>query len=50
MVTDPARTIRASASMLVTFARSTVAFLCRLRIPRIGQAISAGDRAAVATW
>jgi hypothetical protein len=36
-------------SIPVTVAISTVAFCWRLRMPRIGQAMSAGERTAVAT-
>jgi hypothetical protein len=36
--------------MPVTRAISTRAFFCRPRMERIGLAISAGDKAAVATW
>src|SRR6516165_177765 len=43
-------TTRAPTSMPITSAINTVAFFCWRRIWRIGQAISAGDSAAVATW
>jgi len=36
--------------MPVTVPKVTSALACRERMPRIGAAISAGDRAAVATW
>jgi hypothetical protein len=40
----------ASLSTPVTLSRSTVTFFCRLRMPRIGHAMSDGASPAVATW
>ncbi len=39
-----------SGSTAVASAKSTVVFVWRRRIRRMGEAISAGDRPAVATW
>ena len=44
-----AMTSRLSTSTPETLARVTVAFLCPRRMPRIGDAMSAGERPAVAT-
>src|SRR6516164_754240 len=46
----PISTLRPAVSMPVTDPRITWVFACVARMPRIGAAMSAGDKAAVATW